>query len=145
MSAGDSDNDSDNDTGPLRAAFTSSAPLLQYGFVVGFLLGGYTAGQRGALQFLAEHQHELPRTRAQGLAFHRNKNYRMMAAFVSGGMRRGTQLALVAATYSATRIALEHGLQRRPSSLLSPHVVDTVCGALVGSVLFALSSKPASE
>ena len=114
---------------------TSSLPI-QCGFMVGFLLGGYSAGQRASLQFLAENQHEMPRTRAQALLYHRNKNYRMMAAFGTGGMRRGLQLAGVAATFLLIKKALHVGEFK-----FNRYFDDLIAGSLVGSSFFLLSNR----
>lgn len=132
--------------GPIRREdlndfFVSSSMTIQYGFITGFLLGGYSAGQRASLQFLAENQHEMPRTRAQALLYHRNKNYRMMAAFATGGIKRGLQLATVAAAYSTIKTGLEI---KRDNSLLvklNGNFDDFIAGSLVGSSFFLLSSK----
>ncbi len=131
--------------GPVRREdlndfFVSSSITVQYGFVTGFLLGGYSAGQRASLQFLAENQHEMPRSRAQALQYHRNKNYRMMAAFAVGGMKRGIQLAGVAAAYSAIKKGLELVRERGILTRMNGHFDDLVAGSLVGSSFFVLSS-----
>ena len=117
--------------------FVSSTLTAQYGFIFGFLLGGYSAGQRAALQFLAENQHEWPKTRAQALLYHRNKNYRMMAAFGAAGLRRGLQLTAVTLAYSLTKKSLEI---YHPTSQIS-HFHDLIAGTAVGATFFTLASK----
>ena len=126
----------------LNDFIVSSSITVQYGFITGFLLGGYAAGQRASLQFLAENQHEAPRNRAQALQYHRNKNYKMMAAFVSGGMRRGIQLGAVAVAYSIIKKGLEGGRFREIKGLvqLNGYFDDFIAGSLVGSSFFLVSS-----
>lgn len=124
----------------LNNFIVNSALNVQYGFAVGFLLGGYAAGQRAALQFLAENQHEKPKTRAQALLYHRNKNYRMMAAFGTGGFKRGVQLATVGAAYSLIKKSLEISRSEGIIPIKSSHFDDLISGTLIGSSLFLLSS-----
>ena len=124
----------------LNNFLVKSALNVQYGFAVGFLLGGYAAGQRAALQFLAENQHEMPKTRAQALLYHRNKNYRMMAAFGTGGFKRGVQLATVGAAYSLIKKSLEIFRSEDMIPLKSSHFDDLIAGTTIGSSLFLLSS-----
>lgn len=134
--------------GPIRREdlndfIVSSSMTIQYGFMCGFLLGGYSAGQRASLQFLAERQHIIPRTRAEALLYHRDKNYKMMAAFGSGGFRRGLQLASVAATYSIIKKALEIGRTNEINVLtrLNGNFDDFIAGSLVGSLFFMISGN----
>lgn len=124
----------------LNNFIVTSALPIQCGFMAGFLLGGYAAGQRASLQFLAENQHEMPRTRTQGLLYHRNKNYRMMAAFGAGGLRRGLQLASVATSFLLIKKGLEIGRQKTGSSITS-QFDDLIAGSLIGSSFFLLSSR----
>jgi hypothetical protein len=120
----------------------SSFMTVQYGFLTGFLLGGYSAGQRAALQFLAENQHEIPKTRAQAMQYHRNKNYKMMAAFGVGGIKRGSQLAAVAAAWSLIKKSLEFNRTTSSTPLLvNPHFDDLIAGSIIGSSFFLLSNR----
>lgn len=126
----------------LNNFIVSSSMTVQYGFFTGFLLGGYSAGQRAALQFLAETQHEIPKTRAQAMLYHRNKNYRMMAAFGVGGVKRGSQLAVVAAAWSLIKKSLELNRTTSPNPiLLTPHFDDLIAGSIIGSSFFLLSNR----
>lgn len=124
----------------LNNFILSSSLNVQYGFMTGFLLGGFSAGQRASLQFLAENQHEMPKTRAQALMYHRNKNYRMMAAFGSGGLKRGLQLAAVGTAYSGVKKSFEIGRSFNNSNW-SPFFDDLLAGTIVGGAFFSLSSK----
>lgn len=127
----------------LNNFLVSSSMTLQYGFITGFLLGGYSAGQQASLQFLAENQHEMPRTRAEALQYHRNKNYRMMAAFATGGAKRGIQLAAVAAAFSIIKKGLQVGRDRKLFGFkqFNDKFDDLIAGSLVGSSFFLVSSK----
>ena len=118
---------------------SSSLPI-QYGFITGFLLGGYSAGQRAALQFLAENQHEMPKTRAQALLYHRNKNYRMMAAFGFGGLKRGGQLAGVAGAWCLIKYSLEFNRESSKPVISNAHFDDIIAGSIIGSSFFFLSN-----
>ena len=124
----------------LSNFIVSSSMPVQYGFLTGFLLGGYSAGQRAALQFLAENQHEMPKTRSQALQYHRNKNYKMMAAFGVGGIQRGLQLASVALAWSFTKKLLDVYRPRTIPILSNPHFDDLIAGSIIGSSFFLLSS-----
>lgn len=124
----------------LNNFIVTSALPIQCGFMAGFLLGGYAAGQRASLQFLAENQHEMPRTRAQALLYHRNKNYRMMASFSAGGLRRGLQLTAVATSFLLIKQGLEIGRQRYMPSITS-NFDDLIAGSLIGSSFFLLSNR----
>lgn len=127
----------------LSNFIVSSSMTVQYGFLTGFLLGGYSAGQRAALQFLAENQHEMPKTRAQALQYHRNKNYRMMAAFGVGGIKRGSQLAAVAAAWSLIKKSLElYRTTTNPNTLgqSNPHFDDLIAGSIIGPSFFLSSN-----
>lgn len=125
----------------LDRIILSSARNVQYGFAAGFLIGGYSAGQRASLQYLAEHQHELPQTRSEALQYYRNKNYRTMAAFGSGGIRKGVQLASVGLAYSGVKEILAAGRSFGKYPLPS-YTDDLVAGSTVGASFFTLSSKP---
>lgn len=122
----------------LNDFIVSSSIPIQCGFMAGFLLGGYSAGQKASIQFLAENQHEFPRTRAQALLYHRNKNYRMMAAFGTGGLKRGIQLASVATSFLIIKKGLELGIKRKDSSIR--YFDDLIAGSLIGSSFFLLSN-----
>lgn len=113
---------------------------VQYCFAVGFLLGGYAAGQGAAIQFLAENQHEIPKTRAQALLYHRNKNYRIMAAFGTGGLKMGVKLAAVGSIYLIFKKSLEICRTEHILPESSSHFDDLISGTLIGSSLFLLSS-----
>lgn len=125
----------------LNNFIVSSSMTVQYGFLTGFLLGGYSAGQRASLQFLAENQHEMPKTRAQALQYHRNKNYRMMAAFGTGGFKRGAQLATVTAAWSLPKKGLEVNRTSEVPLIVNSHFDDVIAGGLIGSSFFLLSSR----
>ena len=127
----------------LNNFIVNSALPIQYGFMVGFLVGGYAAGQRASLQFLAENQHEMPRTRSQALLYHRNKNYRMMAAFGTGGLKRGVQLAGVATAFLLIKQGLAIGRKRVDSPLqhVSHYLDDLIAGSVIGSSFFLLSNR----
>jgi hypothetical protein len=126
----------------LNNFIVSSSANIQYGFMTGFLLGGFSAGQRASLQFLAENQHEMPKTRAQALMYHRNKNYKMMAAFASAGSKRGLQLATVAAAYSAIKKSIQVArLQNYSFIPIHPHLDDLFTSTIVGGSFFLLSSN----
>jgi hypothetical protein len=120
------------------------ATLLQYTFLTGFILGGFTASQKASLQFLAEHQHEKLSKRSEFVAFHRARNYRLMAAFGVGGLRRGFQLLAVGVAYLAGKEASVLARKRFDflSSLKIPVFFDNlaVCSLLGGSA-FAMGSK----
>lgn len=127
----------------LNDFIVNSALPVQLGFMTGFILGGYAAGQRASLQFLAENQHEMPRTRAQALLYHRNKNYRMMAAFGTGGLKRGIQLAGVATAFLLIKKGLEIGRERpeSPLKIVNRHFDDLIAGSIIGSSFFFLSNR----
>ena len=132
--------------GPIRRDdlnnfIVSSLMTVQYGFLTGFLLGGYSAGQRAALQFLAENQHEMPKTRAQAMQYHRNKNYRMMSSFGVGGIKRGSQLAAVAVGWSLIKKSLELNRTSSTPIILNPHFDDLIVGSIIGSTFFLLSNS----
>lgn len=131
--------------GPIRRDdlnnfLVNSSLTLQYAFLTGFLLGGYSAAQRASLQFLAETQHEVPQTKAQALQYHRDKNYRMMAGFGTGGVKRGGQLAADAGGYLAVKKGLEVA-RKEINSGPSEHFDDMIAGSIVGSSFFLLSDK----
>lgn len=125
----------------LNNFIVSSSMTVQYGFLTGFLLGGYSAGQSASLQFLAENQHEMPKTRAQALQYHRNKNYRMMAAFGVGGFKRGGQLAAVTAAWSLLKKGLELSRESEMPLIANPLLDDVIAGSLIGSSFFLLSNR----
>lgn len=115
------------------------AALLQYTFVTGFILGGFSAAQRASVQFLAEHQHETLRKRSEFVAFHRARNYRLMAAFGTGGVRRGAQLAAVAAAYLATKEGINW--MRMRGRLAFPAFLDNLIAcSVLGGAVFAVGS-----
>lgn len=115
------------------------AALLQYTFVTGFILGGFSAAQRASVQFLAEHQHETLRKRSEFVAFHRARNYRLMAAFGTGGVRRGAQLAAVAAAYLATKEGINW--MRMQGRLAFPAFLDNLIAcSVLGGAVFAVGS-----
>ena len=129
----------------LTNFLVDSSLTLQYAFLTGFLLGGYSTAHRAALQFLAETQHEIPQSRAQALQYHRDRNYRMMAGFGEGGLKRGGQLAVVAGGYLAVKKGL-YVARRSPrvyiSSIVpSEHFDDLIVGSLIGSAFFLISSN----
>ena len=117
------------------------ANLLQYTFLTGFILGGYSAAQKASLIHLAEHQHETLKKRSEFVAFHRARNYRLMAAFGLGGGRRGVQLVAVAAAYLAGKEAVSW-TRRRVDAMEIPAFLDNfvVC-SLLGAAAFAIGSK----
>lgn len=109
--------------------------FLQYTFLTGFVLGGISSAQQASLQFLAENQHEHLTKRSHAIAFHRARNYRMMAGFGIGGCKRGLQLTAVAAAYLGVKEAINR---------LEPKVSqfgDLIAGAVVGSSVFSLASN----
>ena len=124
----------------LNNFLLNSCLHVQYGFTIGFIIGGYTSGHRAALQFLAENQHEMPRGRAQELIYRRNRNYKVMAGVGVGGFKRGLQLALVGAAFSAVKKALEAGREHEIINKFTAHFDDLVAGTLLGSSLFLISS-----
>ena len=118
------------------------ANLLQYTFLTGFILGGFTASQRASLQFLAEHQHERLSKRSEFVAFHRARNYRLMAAFGTGGVRRGVQLVAVAAAYLTAKDGIAFLRQNLEFSFRIPRFLDNVAVcSLLGASAFAIGSK----
>ncbi len=117
-----------------------NASLLQYAFLTGFILGGFSASQTASLQFLAEHQHEQLSKRSEFVAFHRARNYRLMAAFGVGGVRRGSQLVAVAAAYLAAKEALSAAKSQFKWTNKAKFADNAViCSLLVGSA-FAIGS-----
>ncbi len=108
--------------------------LLEYCFTVGFMLGGFISGRQALLQFQAEHQHLLPlKRRSDYVMFVRNRNYRVMAKFGSGGMVRGSQMAAVGAVYETVRLG---------SEMIGfwPFAQDLLAGVATGG-LFAYAGK----
>lgn len=111
------------------------AAFIQYTFLTGFVLGGISAAQQASLQFLAENQHENLTKRSHAIAFHRARNYRMMAGFGVGGLQRGVQLAAVAVAYLGVKETII--FSNKKASTFD----DIIAGSLVGASVFSLASK----
>lgn len=81
------------------------ATILQYSFLTGFILGGWSGSRHASLVFAAEHQHVLPgiRTRREASAYFRNRNARVMLGAAREGLKRGMQLARVGAVFGLTK------------------------------------------
>jgi len=115
--------------------------LMEYSFTVGFLLGGMTSGRQALLQFNAEHQHLLPlKKRSDFVMWVRNRNYRVMASFGTGGTVRGAQMAGVCALFSAVRIT---SASIRNWARVSDDVVwlDDVLAGMAAGGLFAWAGR----
>jgi len=127
-----------------EAELAHTAKLLEYSFTIGFMLGGFTAGRQALLQHQAEHQHILPqlRKRSQWIQYLRNRNYRTMAAFGVGGVRRGAQMTAVGLLYSVVRHGLGLARSERPEMGWNVPVgsEDVAAGMVVGA-LFAYAGR----
>lgn len=106
----------------------------------GFVLGGYGPARKAAVQFYAEHQHCPPvMSRPEAVLYYRKRNYRIMLGFMMGGMRRGAQVALVGAFYSASDHLFTKYLAERIADRWAI-VREPVVGALTGS-LFGIAGR----
>lgn len=80
----------------------------EYGFTVGFMIGAFSAARPAIIQFMAETQHEMPlKTRAEQIVYARNRNYHVLGAAGSAGMKRGIQLGLICAGYAMLRWCID--------------------------------------
>ena len=113
--------------------------MLKYTFMTGFVLGGWRGARTSSLQFMAEHQHVLPgiRTRGEASAYFRLRNARVILGAAKEGVRRGGQLASVAATFSGIKWSLSIARQH---DIISVNVDELVAGMMSGA-LFALGGS----
>lgn len=112
--------------------------VLQWSAVAGFCIGGYNASRRAALQYAAENAVELAglKSRHDVLTYHRTQNYRIMGAFVRGGLARAASFFAVGLAFCGVREALllvDSGAARKFS--------DVAAGAAVGSALGIASNR----
>lgn len=79
--------------------------IVQYSFLTGFVLGGWSGSRHASLVFAAEHQHVLPgiRTRREASAYFRARNARVMLGAAQEGLQRGIQLSTVAMLFGITK------------------------------------------
>ena len=76
--------------------------IVQAAAWAGFTFGGYIPARKAAYQFLAEHQHCLPRNRVEAILYFRKRNYKVLRAFMTAGMWRGLQTGMIGAVWCAT-------------------------------------------
>lgn len=118
-----------------------SMALIQCGFWTGFVLGGCLGVRRASLQFLAEHQHELPgiRTRREAAAFMRLRNSRIMLEFGRVGFRQGVKIAVVAGAFVLFRWGVS--VARGKSIWQIPPELDNLLAATATGSLLAVAGK----
>lgn len=68
----------------------------------------------------------------------RNRNYRVMAGFGAGGVRRGVQMAGVAAVYAGVRVG---SARVRQYTGAEHQWVDDLVGGVVAGALFAYAGR----
>ncbi|KAJ3046230.1 hypothetical protein HDV00_000042 [Rhizophlyctis rosea] len=77
------------------------------GFFGGGLFGAWMAGQKRALQFLAENAHRQPSTVPGWYNYHKHKNWHVIGSGVNGFVKMGTKFAGVTTAFACTELGLE--------------------------------------
>jgi hypothetical protein len=113
--------------------------MLKYTFMTGFVLGGWRGAHTSSLQFMAEHQHILAgiRTRREASAYFRLRNARVITGAAREGVRRGGQLAFVAAIFSGIKWTLSIARQRGVTFVDA----DELVAGMASGALFALGGS----
>jgi hypothetical protein len=83
--------------------------ITQAAAIVGLSLGGYMPARKAAYQYLAEHQHMLPRTRAEYVMYVKKRNYKVAHAYLTHGAVKAVHTGVIGVVWCLSDFLLFNG------------------------------------
>lgn len=110
--------------------------------LAGFTMGGYRTASHASLQHIVENMHQLPKTKAGWFSYYRDRNFKVMSAFLTGGGKLSLKISAWCLTFVALQRTFELAfMNSREASFVhkNAQLLDSVAAGGAVGMLYGIS------